>query len=72
MDSSCPNPWCRDGLVGSPVRGARHFPARSRLCPVCHGRASIDERDADLREAGIVVADATDEDFRSSPTLWQG
>jgi hypothetical protein len=43
------------------------------MCPVCHGLGQIDEReerDADMRSAGIVVDDATDEDFRSSPMLW--
>jgi hypothetical protein len=32
----------------------------------------VDECSEDLREGGIVVADATDEDFRSSPTHWSG
>ncbi|MEQ1508119.1 MAG: hypothetical protein ABMB14_38170 [Myxococcota bacterium] len=69
MHRPCPNPWCRDGLVGT-----RHLrgEGRSRPCPICRGRTTVDERDADLREAGIVVDDATDEDFRSSPTHWPG
>lgn len=43
-------------------------------CPVCRGNGGLDERserEEDLRSAGIVVDDATEEDFRSSPILWQ-
>lgn len=47
-------------------------PVTTRTCPTCRGLGSIDERDEDLREAGIIVDDATDEDFRSSPTHWLG
>lgn len=45
----------------------RSYPVR---CRECHGTGRIDERAADLWSAGIFVAGATDEDFRSSPTLW--
>ncbi|MEZ4235508.1 MAG: hypothetical protein R3F59_04965 [Myxococcota bacterium] len=70
MIRPCPNPYCHEGVV-APMRNAR-LPARARPCEVCGGASTVDERDEDLREAGIVVVDATDEDFRSSPTHWPG
>jgi hypothetical protein len=70
MIRDCPNPWCHDGLV-APMRTPR-LPTRSRPCEICRGQGEVDERDEDLRQAGIVVFDATDEDFRSSPTHWPG
>jgi hypothetical protein len=37
---------------------------------VCRGQGTIEEEEADLRSAGVVVWDATDEDFRSLPLHW--
>ncbi|HHO50339.1 MAG TPA: hypothetical protein ENK18_05560 [Deltaproteobacteria bacterium] len=56
--------WSAPGLTDRLDRG------HSRRCQVCHGTGRIDERAMDLWSAGIVVVGATDEDFRSSPTLW--
>lgn len=68
MQRPCPDPRCTDGLV---VRAPRRLgaPGRARTCPVCGGRGTIDERDADLRCAGVYTWGVTEEDFRSQPTL---
>ena len=39
-------------------------------CCTCRGRGRVDEDDEDLRTAGIVLWDRSDEDFRSSPIHW--
>ena len=64
MERPCPYPLCRDGRA--PTRPSS---TRTRSCPVCRGRGAIDERDEDLLAGGIVVPDATAEDFRSQPFL---
>lgn len=73
MRRPCPSPWCRDGLVSCKFRVSAHRSwVRVRACPTCQGAGWVDEDDEDLRTAGVVVWDRTDEDFRSSPTHWRG
>jgi hypothetical protein len=45
--------------------------AKVRACPVCGGCGVVDEERHDLADAGVVPWGTTDEDFRSSPTLWR-
>jgi len=45
------------------LRGHTH------TCPTCGGLGTVDERDDDMRCAGIVAWGVTEEDFRSFPTL---
>ncbi len=67
----CPSPSCRGGwTLSPPEHPAQLQRLHTTRCSVCGGAGSIDERAEDLWTAGIVVAGATDEDFRSSPTLW--
>lgn len=63
---TCPDPRCRDGFVSYALRRSAHRAVRP--CPTCGGSGRVDERDDDLRAAGIVLWDPSDEDFRSSPT----
>lgn len=49
---------------------ARRVVARRR-CPVCLGAGCVSEEDEDLRSAGVVLWDRSDEDFRSQPTHWR-
>lgn len=72
MHRACPDPRCTDGHVVHVMHFSPHHDelrGRTRVCPTCQGRGTIDEREADLRHAGIVTWGVTEEDFRSSPTL---
>lgn len=77
MRHPCPNPFCCEGRSARiSVKRPSHLALerRSLRCPICRGTGSLgesDERDEDLRSAGIVLDGATEEDFRSSPVLWQ-
>lgn len=68
MHRPCPDPRCRDGLAcsRSKLSGGRAWVP----CGTCRGTGRVDEKDEDLRTAGIVLWDPSDEDFRSSPTHW--
>jgi hypothetical protein len=73
MRHPCPHPNCRDGVVtvvGRIGGSARRVIGRRR-CPVCCGAGWVDEESEDLRSAGVVVWDHSDEDFRSRPTHWR-
>lgn len=73
MRRPCSNPWCRDGLVTTWVAPPhrKRSELRPRTCPVCLGAGIEDEDTGDLLAAGIVVWDASDEDFRSDPFHWE-
>jgi hypothetical protein len=68
---------CQDGTVASFLlsslpRARRSFPswAGFRACAACGGRGTIEEAEADLRSAGVVLWDSSEEDFRSLPLHW--
>jgi hypothetical protein len=52
---------------GGPIRSILGY----RRCPVCGGTGAVTDEDEDLRSAGVVVSDRSDEDFRSEPTHWR-
>lgn len=62
----CPEPRCHHGWL-VPEPHLAHRPPRR--CPQCLGEGTVDELQRDLWSAGIVVPEATEEDFRSFPTL---
>ena len=68
MFRPCPDPRCRDGHVCS--RSKRSGRPGWVCCATCKGSGQVDEKDEDLRTAGIVLWDPSDEDFRSSPLHW--
>lgn len=69
MRRPCPHPLCRDGVVPVIDRSRRRVVGHRR-CPTCGGVGSVRDEDEDLRSAGVVVWDRSDEDFRSHPTHW--
>jgi hypothetical protein len=72
MRRACPHPDCTDGVVVRATGWQPHHErlrGRTQLCPLCGGSGTIDERDEDMRCAGIVAWGVTEEDFRSQPTL---
>lgn len=72
MRRPCPHPFCRDGVVPVVARCRDRRVVTRRRCPVCHGLGCVSEEDEDLRSAGVVVWDRSEEDFRSQPTHWRG
>jgi hypothetical protein len=65
MKRRCEDPDCCDAEAGS----GRSWLLRSKAkwWSGCSERCSADETDEELRSVGIIVLDATEEDFRSSP-----